>query len=108
MYSDSEEISIKGKSKTLPSVTVLDRRVVLTGRWIKTASVKDEELYEGKGVENPEQFINEVKKSGIKADILTFAQSLEEGGPRYGYHWEWDNAAVIPTTSYLEWWNNRL
>ena len=54
----------------------------------------------------PELFVTRLKKSGLKADVFTFAQRPPEITPRYDYHWEWDNWAAIPTACFKGWWEN--
>ena len=102
------EIRISGKTLYVPSTEICGRTVVVTGKWIKTAQVKDEELVEGVPVEDPESFITKLKESELKADVFTFAQRPPEITPKYEYHFEWDNWAAVPTTCFKDWWENRL
>src|SRR5437879_4906000 len=102
------EIRISGKTLYVPSTEICGRTVVVTGKWIKTAQVKDEELVEGVPVEDPESFITKLKESELKADVFTFAQRPPEITPKYDYHFEWDNWAAVPTTCFKDWWENRL
>ena len=101
-----EEIRIAGKTFYVPSAEICGRTVVVTGKWIRTAQVKDEEVVEGVTVEDPDSFITKLKESKLKADVFTFAQRPPEITPKYDYHWEWDNWAAIPTTSFKDWWEN--
>ena len=78
--------------------------VVVTGNWIKTAEIRDEQVVEGTSVEDPELFITRLKESELKADVFTFTQRPPEITPKYDYHFEWDNWAVISTTSFKDWW----
>jgi hypothetical protein len=78
----------------------------VTGKWIRTAQVKDEEVVEGVIVEDPEAFITKLKESKLKADLFTFAQRPPEITPKYDYHSEWDNWAAVPTTCFKDWWEN--
>ena len=80
------EIRISGKTLYVPSTEICGRTVVVTGKWIKTAQVKDEELVEGVPVEDPESFITKLKESELKADVFTFAQRPPEITPKYDYH----------------------
>src|SRR5947209_10246757 len=100
------EIRIKGKPARVPSVCVEDKTVVVLGKWLKVASVHDENWLEGPGVREPEAAIAKVKK--LRADIFTFGQKVPEVTPRYCYPMEWDNVAAIELTNYTDWWENRL
>jgi hypothetical protein len=101
-----EEIRSAGKTFHVPSAHICGRNVIVTGKWISRAEVKDEEVVEGVIVEDPEEFIIRLKASELKADFFTFAQKLPDTTPKYNYHWEWDNWAVTPTTCFKDWWEN--
>jgi hypothetical protein len=105
---EQTEIRISGKTLYVPSGEICGRTVIVTGKWIRTAQVKDEEVVEGVPVEDPESFITKLKKSELKADVFTFAQRPREITPKYDYHFEWDNWAAAPTTCFKDWWENRL
>lgn len=107
MTIDHDEIQVKGKKVRVRSAQVRGRPVVVTGTWLRTAVVKDEELAEGPIVDDPDTFVAALKAAGLRADVFTFAQKLAEAAPRYRYHREWDNPAVIPITTFAEWWNGR-
>ncbi len=105
---EQAEIRISGKTLYVPSTEICGRTVVITGKWIKTAQIKDEELVEGVPVEDPESVITKLKESELEADVFTFAQRPPEITPKYDYRFEWDNWAAVPTTSFKDWWENRL
>jgi hypothetical protein len=102
------EVRIVGKTFHVPSAEICGRTVVVTGNWLRIAAVKDEELVEGGTIPDPNAFIDETRNSGLRADVLSFAQDLTDATPRYRYHLEWDNAAVLPITSYEDWLKNRV
>jgi hypothetical protein len=102
------EISVGGKASYLPSAEICARTVVVTGNWLRIATVKDEELVEGEIVEDPNGFIEQLKKSALRADILCFPQKLPEITPKYIFTFEWDNWAAIPVTCFNDWWEKRL
>ena len=103
-----EEVRSAGKAFYVPSVVICGRTVVVTGKRIRMAQVKDEETVEGVTVAVPETFIAKLKESELKADVFTFTQRPPEITPKYDYHLEWENWAVAPTKSFDEWWENRL
>jgi hypothetical protein len=102
------EIRIAGKTLYVPSAEICGQTVVITGKWLRVAAVKDEELVAGEIVDDPAAFVKEMRRSAVRADILTFAQKLSESTPKYEYDFEWDNRAVIPITCFDDWWENRL
>lgn len=99
-----EEITIAGKTLYVPSTEICGRTVTVTGKWVRTAEIKDESVVEGVTVEDPDLFITKLKESNLTADLFTFAQRPPEITPRYHYHWEWDNWAAISTACFNTWW----
>jgi hypothetical protein len=99
-----EEVRFAGKTFYVPSAGICGRTVVVTGKWIRTAQIKDEEVVEGVTVEDPESFIAKLRESELKADVFTFAQRPPEVTPKYDYHWDWNNWAAIRTTCFKDWW----
>jgi hypothetical protein len=102
------QIHIKGKSLHVPSVQIDGRTVIATRKWLKIATVKDEDLLEGETIVDLSSFVLQLKRSRLEADIFTFAEKLPIKRPRYPYHIEWENFAVIPITTFSEWWEKRV
>jgi hypothetical protein len=101
------EIRVRGKSVFLPSVQIDGRTVITNGKWLKTASIQDEELLEGETITDPGLVVLRIKETGT-ADLFTFVQRLPDTTPKYRYHLEWDNVAVIPITTFSDWWEKRV
>lgn len=106
--SGAVEISVRGKKVKVPCVHVQNRKVVIIGRWLKIASVFDEEVIDGEAIQDPESFLHELARTKCGADILTFPQRIPDTQPKYCYPFEWDNAAAVPITTYEEWFNTRI
>ena len=102
------EIRVKGKNVRAPSVEIEGRTVITRGKWLKIAAVHDEDLLESETLADPEQFFSQLKAAGLKADIFTFAQRLPHTTPKDGLQMEWENFAVIPITTFSEWFKNRI
>ena len=98
------EIRVAGKTLYVPAAEICDRTVVVTGNWLRRAAIRDENLVEGEIVERPESFLEQLKRSRLHADILSFCQKIPDTTPRYQFHLEWDNWAVVPITNYKAWW----
>jgi hypothetical protein len=102
------EIPVRGKPSRVPSARIDGQTIIATGRWLKIAAVRGEEFVEGQTVRDPEAFVSRLKETGLKADLFTFVQKLPDIVPKYRYHLEWDNAAVIPITTFSDWLNKRV
>ena len=98
------EVRVKGKNTMVPAADIAGRTVVAKGRWVKIASIYDEEVTEGELVKNPETFVAQLKQSGLKADVLTFFQRPPELKPQFNHHFEWDNYAAVVVTKFEDWW----
>jgi len=100
------EIRVQGMTVVVPSTRVQGRTIIVTGKWVKVASVEDESCLEGDVVDNPDLFLTQLKQGPLKVDLFTFEQKPTSTKPRYRYHMEWDNAAIIPITDYAHWWES--
>jgi hypothetical protein len=105
---DLAEIQYRGKAIKARSTQIDGRVVVVGGQWIKIASIKEEDLVEGQTVRDPATFVSELRRQRLKADVFTFAEKLPQTTPRLGCHVEWENLAVIPITTFGEWWKTRV
>lgn len=101
-------IHVKGKAVSVPSVQIEGRTVITTGKWLKMAAVQDEELVEGETVADPKSFVSRLKETTLNADIFTFAQKLPHTSQTHTDHLEWENFAVIPITTFSDWWEKRV
>lgn len=79
--------------------------IATTGRLVKIAAVRDEP-YECLG--DPEDFVGRLKGEGFQADLFTFLQEISEPTPKYPFYQEWYSLAVVPVTSYENWWKNQV
>lgn len=98
------ETRVKGKNIQVPSMEIDGRTVLARGNWFKIASVRDEDMVEGELVRDPVEFIAGMKEGGLKADVLTFFQRPPDVTPKFPYHVEWENYAVVPITNFEAWW----
>src|SRR4051812_30712376 len=79
------------------------RALDCSGRLIRSARVHDE-LWVETGLENPAPFIQSVRSDGKAVDLFSFIRPLPLAEALEGYHVEWENAAVICTKDFSEWW----
>jgi hypothetical protein len=105
MTNERKAISVRGKIAHVPTVEVGGRTVVVTGRFLRIARIHDSGFVEGQDIEDPGEFLAQLRRSGIAADVLTFAQRIGQETPKYPYRFDWDNAAVASTVSYDQWWS---
>jgi hypothetical protein len=59
-------------------------------------------------LDNPEEFLNGLRQSGVRIDLFTFMQKLPETAPKYAYPMEWDNFAAVPVSTFDHWWTHQI
>lgn len=61
-----------------------------------------------KYIDDPVSAVDGLRKCGRRIDLFTFIQNPSETQPKYQYPMEWDNLAVLPISSFDEWWNKQI
>lgn len=84
---------------------VCGKEIKVQGRLIRIARL-DADKYQF--LENPEAWLEGLKKSGKRIDLFTFMQIMPETTPKYSYPMEWDNFAVLPVSTFDYWWNHQI
>lgn len=108
---ESRSVGIKeGGPSSFNAVTtnayVIDGwRVQIKGVLLRTARLSSE-WYEF--IDEPGRFIDRLRTAACRADLLTFLQPLSEPKPKYGYYCELDKAAVLPISTYDNWWKTQI
>ena len=81
------------------------KEVVITGRFLKTIRLRSESHV---SLEDPVSFIRQVKQSRLRADVFTFVQGINDRIPKYAFPQDADKIAVLPITTYDDWFKKRL
>lgn len=105
---NSTEISVSGEWVRVPALEMGEKTVVITGRWVKVASVQSEDWVETE-LEDPESCLKELlrqKETRLRADVFTFAQKPPSTTRRYAYPMEPDSIAVARFRSFKDWWES--
>jgi hypothetical protein len=89
--------------KSLTKVCGKDIRV--EGRLVRIGRL-DADKYQF--LEDPETFLEELRKSRDRIDLFTFMQKLPETTPKYTYPMEWDNFAAVPVSTFEHWWTKQI
>jgi len=99
------DVSVKGRFLKFPCLEMKNLSIIVVGKWLKKALIKDEDWIEIKDNINPDSLIGEIKKNDLKADLFIFSQKLPDIKPKFDYYHEWKNIAAIPISKYEYWWN---
>jgi hypothetical protein len=108
MTNHTVDISVRGKWSSVPAVPVDGNNVIVKGSWLKLAVIHNESWLDVH-VDDPEAWVKKIKENrgpGLRPDIFTFAQKLPETAQKFKYHTEWESMAVIPMTTFKEWWES--
>jgi hypothetical protein len=108
LASELLEIRVKGKPVKVPALRFNDQKIIVTGKWLRVARIHDEEWLEGEVVKEPAALIQTLKAARVKVDLATFSQKIPDVQAKYDYPFEWDNVAVIPLSTFENWWEKRL
>jgi hypothetical protein len=81
------------------------RKIRISGKMVRIARL-DADKY--RFLDAPEAFVEELKKSGLRADLFTFMQRLPHTTAEHKFPMEWDNFAAIPLTTFDQWWTKQI
>jgi hypothetical protein len=100
-----ETVYPKGRPVMIDAVLVNDQTYLVTGRLVRTASLKYEWQED---VENPVELATMLKQAPVRIDLLKFWQRIPETGAKYPYYKEWLPIAAIPISTYEDWWGKQI
>ena len=105
METRAETMNVKGVQVKVDSIRIDNQTILIAGRIIKIANLK-EEWYEDIG--SVDSIVKQLKDSALRPDIFTFWQRLPETEPKFTYRMELDNVAALRITTYQDWWQKQL
>jgi hypothetical protein len=86
-------------------INVCGQDVRIDGRMIRIASL-DGDMYTFP--DDLDALLGALRKSGTRIDLFTFMQRIPETTPKYDFPMEWDNLAVLPVSTFENWWKNQI
>ncbi len=86
-------------------MNVCGREVRVAGRVVRIARLDAEKYH---FLEDPETFLDGLRKCGERVDLFTFMQKLPGSSPKFSYPMELDNFAAIPVSSFDHWWTKQV
>jgi hypothetical protein len=86
-------------------MNIAGREVKVYGRLCRVAQLDADDY---KFLEDPEAAVTELRRSKVRADLFSFLQKLPDSQPKYSYPFEWDNFAVLPISTFENWWTQQL
>lgn len=107
MEINSVEISKDGETTQVPACQIQGHTIAVTGGWMKTARVHDEE-WQSEGIGDTDAFVRSLRESPLNADVFTFVQKLSDKAVHLPFPQVSDNVAAVKITSYTDWWENKI
>jgi Acetyltransferase (GNAT) family len=102
----NKDILIKGQPGQIECVEILGQTFTVTKGPVTVISLEDE-WYED--LRDPAAVVAALKEqTDLTPDVLTFWQRLPDITPKYNYHQEWEEIAVLPSKSYADWFNRQI
>jgi hypothetical protein len=86
-------------------VKVCDRDIRVEGRMLRLARPHGDGY---RFLDNPTTIVDALRQCGTRVDLFSFAQRLPETKPVYHYAMEWDNYAVLPISTFENWWTKQI
>jgi len=59
-------------------------------------------------LDDPAEVLAGLREARPKVDIFTFLQQAPETSPKYSYPVEWDNQAILPISTFENWWTKQI
>ncbi|HRD67649.1 MAG TPA: hypothetical protein PKY50_16010 [Candidatus Competibacter sp.] len=102
----TKETLIKGKPSRIQCIEISGQTFSISRGPLKVIGLEDE-WYED--IDDPQKVIDALKDNTyFRPDLLTFWQRMPNVEPKYPYHHEWEEIAVLSVTSYDHWWNHQI
>jgi hypothetical protein len=86
-------------------VKVCDRDIRVEGRLLRLAQPHGDRY---RFLDDPAAVVKALRQWGTRVDLFSFAQRLPETKPIYPYPIEWDNYAVLPISTFENWWTHQI
>jgi hypothetical protein len=86
-------------------IRVCDRDIRVEGRILRIARPHGDRY---RFLDDPAPILDGLRRCDTRVDLFTFAQRLPETQPKFPYPVEWDNFAVLPVSTFENWWTNQI
>ena len=100
-----DEIGVKGKFFRVRSISINGLILIVRGRFLRIMGLKEEEFQD---LTEPVKVIEILRGLKKKPDLFTFKQRFPDVSSHYDFHTEYESIAVLNTSSYKDWAENRI
>lgn len=88
-------------AKTMPE----EQSLRIRGKIIRVASLESDGY---DPVNDPDSLLADLNASRAGIDVFTFIETMPRTVPQFPFNMEWDNLAVLPVSSFDDWWNKQI
>lgn len=103
-----QEVSVKGRLQGFPAYNLGEALIIIKGQFLKIAEIFDECWVPVHTLPDPTSVLEYLQTIDQKPDLFTFAQRVPDSKPRFEFHMELDNMAVIPVSTYEDWFCKQI
>src|ERR1700729_3232192 len=96
---------VKGMSRKMTGLRFDGRELVINRGLCRVAHIDADDY---KFLDDPESVVAELRRAKLGIDLFTFLPKLSGTTPQYPYPFEMDNMAVLPVTTFDNWWNKQI
>ena len=83
----------------------LESELIVRGRIVRIGRLG---LDKYEALRDPEKTIASLRQTKRHIDLFTFMQVMQDKGRTLNYHSEMDNLAILPVSTFDNWWNNQI
>jgi hypothetical protein len=98
-------VCYRGRPVPIPTVQIEAQRLIIEGRFLTVARLRDE-WYDELG--DPEPVMSYLKRCAPAPDLFTFWQRLPDTVPIYSYYYEPEVLSAIPLKDFKHWWDEQI
>lgn len=84
---------------------ILGKDLNIAGPLIRIGRLNAEQF---ESLPDPTTFVEVLRHSGTRVDLLTFVENVSNTSPRFAYPMEWDNLAVLAVSTFDNWWTKQI
>ena len=97
--------SVERLGRTVALMTIDGSAICISGRLLKTGTVRDEPYECPKA---PEKLVEKLRQEENKPDLFTFMQPIGDQPARHPFYYESESLAVLRITTFKDWWKNKI
>lgn len=86
-------------------MVVCDKEIRIHGSFIRIARIDGDKYNSPTDLD---AMLDKLRSCGKRIDLFTFLQRIPETEPKYSYPMEWDNLAVLPVSTFENWWDHQI